>query len=176
MCVVLLALSPRSNTSFFTLENPAHRLRTLRNEHVLVLLEEESPREVNERKERKEKKRWRGNGTERERRRGNIHQPLQANLFHREASTTIAKPDRIQILEQIPQVSNEFHVKLYLIESKISPLSCARHAPKTYRRRLSPVSICNFRFLKIRSNLGNYTFWSQGDKKWVWYTQPWESA
>lgn len=51
MCVVLLALSPRWNTSFFTLENPAHRLRTLRNEHVLLLLsQEESPREVNEKK------------------------------------------------------------------------------------------------------------------------------
>lgn len=51
MCVVLLALSPRWNTSFFTLENPAHRLRTLRNEHVLPLLsQEESPREVNEKK------------------------------------------------------------------------------------------------------------------------------
>ena len=44
MCVVLLALSPRWNIEFFlffffffffTPENRAHRLRTLRNEHVL---------------------------------------------------------------------------------------------------------------------------------------------
>lgn len=91
MCVVLLALSPRWNTSFFTLENPAHRLRTLRNEHVLALLEEESSREVNERKKKKtERQKDREREREREKE-GNIHEPLQANLFHRKASTTIGR-------------------------------------------------------------------------------------
>lgn len=56
---------------------------------------------------------------ERERRRVIFTSSLQANLFHRKASTTIGRSDRIEILEQIPQVSNEFDLKLYLIESKI---------------------------------------------------------
>lgn len=157
------SLVPALEHEFFTLENPAHRVRTLRNEHVLALLEEESPREVNETK--RKKKKWWGNGTERERKR--------IIFTSRSRQICSIEKHRWQLESLIEFRSLNKHLKFRtnstsnlnrgLIESKMFP-SCARvtlarrSAPKTYRYLLSPVSIYNFRFLKVRSNLANYTF------------------
>lgn len=77
-----------------------------------VLLEEESPREVNERRKRERKKKKDGKVTRRrvEKERGVIFTRPRAP-GKSVPSTTIRRPDRIGILEQIPRVSNEFHVK-----------------------------------------------------------------
>lgn len=82
MCVVLLALSPRVGTRVFYPRKipPIRWVRTLRIEHVLLERRRVLERKVDEGDGRSRRQRV-GAGQRKE---GNIHEPLQANLFQRE--------------------------------------------------------------------------------------------
>lgn len=132
------SLVPALEHEFFTLENPAHRLCTLRNEHVLALL---SRKRVLERWMRKKIKRQQEREREQEKERekeGNIHKLAPGKSIPSKSIDDDWKADRIQILEQIPQVSNEFDLKLYLIESKIFlPLCYTRTSSFRSKNRIA---------------------------------------